>query len=104
MRRLQEHYNWSTAANELYVDYSLGTYLSHDDHQRNGADVRALATHVATRDDLESSLLSRVHIVGHILDLHDLLLDWMASLLNSQGVCEVRLGCLSGQYAAFSQS
>lgn len=74
---------WSRGGTTWYI---LAANLSHDHHQSHGSDVSTLSTHVAACDDLKPRLLSRVHIVGNELGLHDFLLDRMPSLLDSQGI------------------
>lgn len=71
----------------------LATNLSHDHHQGDRSDVSTLPTHIAACDDLKARLLCRVDVVWYEFGLHDLLLDWVSALLDSQSVCELWLGC-----------
>jgi hypothetical protein len=73
-------------------DNILATNLSHDDHQSHSADVRALSAHVASSNDLEARLLGSVDVVRDELGLHNLLLDWVPSGLDSQCISELWLG------------
>jgi hypothetical protein len=71
----------------------LATNLSHDHHQSHRSDVSTLPTHVASCDDLEARLLSRVNIIGYEFGLHNFLLDRVPALLDSQSICELWLRC-----------
>jgi hypothetical protein len=62
--------------------YILATNVRHDGHQSYRSYICTLPTHVAPCDDLKSCLLSRVHVVWNEFGLHNLLLDWVTSLLD----------------------
>lgn len=79
--------SWVSTSERL--EHLLAAYLRHNNHQGNRADICALATHIAACNDLKASLLCGVHIVGHKLSLHDLLLDRVSTLVDGQRVCEL---------------
>jgi hypothetical protein len=71
--------------------------LRHHLHQGDGADVGALAAHVAAGDDLEALLLGCVDVVGDVFRFLDFFADWVAAGFDGEGVGElwadVVLGC-----------
>ena len=69
----------------------LAADLSHNCHQSHGSDISALATHVATSDDLEPRLLRSIDIVGDEFALHDFLFDRVSPGLDSKRIGELRL-------------
>lgn len=72
--------------------------LGHDEHQSDGADVGALATHVASSNDLEARLLGGVDIVGDEIVRHQPLLDRVPASLNSESISELRSSVVVHRY------
>ena len=61
------------------------SYLSHDGHEGDGADVSTFPAHVAACDDLEPALSRRIGVVWNILFLVYLFSDRVSSTLDGEG-------------------
>lgn len=82
-------------------EYSQATDLGHDSQESNRADVSALAAHVTASNDLESTLLSGIHVVGDECSLHNLLSNWMSSILQTESVSNARFDCLGINFTGY---